>query len=57
MESGVLVWNDDLIRTHFEAMHAADAERRNRRRQHHLAGSSMTTQRDDAPRTSREETP
>jgi DNA-binding PadR family transcriptional regulator len=57
MESGVLVWNDDLIRTHFEAMHAADAERRNRRRQHRLAGSSMTTQRDDAPRTSREETP
>jgi DNA-binding PadR family transcriptional regulator len=37
MQRGVLVWNEDLIRAHFEAMHAADAERRNRHRENHLA--------------------
>jgi DNA-binding PadR family transcriptional regulator len=37
MQRGVLVWNEDLIRAHFEAMHAADAERRNRHRDNHLA--------------------
>jgi DNA-binding PadR family transcriptional regulator len=37
MQSGALVWNEELIRAHFEAMHAADAERRNRHRDHHLA--------------------
>ncbi|MFZ0128777.1 MAG: PadR family transcriptional regulator [Candidatus Dormiibacterota bacterium] len=37
MQRGVLVWNEDLIRAHFEAMHAADAERRNRHRVNHLA--------------------
>jgi DNA-binding PadR family transcriptional regulator len=30
MQSGALVWNEALIRAHFEAMHAADAARRNR---------------------------
>ena len=46
----VLVWNEELIRAHFAAMHAADAERRNRHRHHHLAellhpghGASDTT--------------
>jgi DNA-binding PadR family transcriptional regulator len=39
METGALVWNEELIRAHFEAMHAADAERRNRHRQNHLAES------------------
>jgi DNA-binding PadR family transcriptional regulator len=57
METGVLVWNEELIRAHFEAMHAADAERRNRHRQTHLAGSSNTTRRGLAPHTAREETP
>ncbi|MGA7988292.1 MAG: PadR family transcriptional regulator [Candidatus Dormiibacterota bacterium] len=28
MHSGALIWNDDLIRAHFETMHAADARRR-----------------------------
>jgi DNA-binding PadR family transcriptional regulator len=37
MHSGALVWNEELIRAHFEAMHAADAERRNRHREPHLA--------------------
>ncbi|MFI5287057.1 MAG: PadR family transcriptional regulator [Candidatus Dormibacteria bacterium] len=37
MQRGALVWNEDLIRAHFEAMHAADAERRNRHRDNHLA--------------------
>jgi DNA-binding PadR family transcriptional regulator len=31
MQSGVLVWNEQLLRAHFEAMHAATAARR----QHH----------------------
>jgi DNA-binding PadR family transcriptional regulator len=30
MQSGALIWNEELIRAHFEAMHAADAERRHR---------------------------
>ncbi len=33
---GALVWNEELIRAHFAAMHAADAERRNRHREHHV---------------------
>jgi DNA-binding PadR family transcriptional regulator len=37
MHSGALVWNEELIRAHFEAMHAADAERRSRHREPHLA--------------------
>src|SRR5580700_6075872 len=37
MQTGVLVWNEEIIRAHFEAMHAADAERRNRHRDNHLA--------------------
>jgi DNA-binding PadR family transcriptional regulator len=30
MQSGVLVWNEQLLRAHFEAMHAATAARRQR---------------------------
>jgi DNA-binding PadR family transcriptional regulator len=37
MQSGALVWNEELIRAHFDAMHAADAARRNRHRENHLA--------------------
>ncbi len=37
MQSGALVWNEELIRAHFEAMHAADAERRNRHKETHFA--------------------
>ncbi len=36
MQSGALVWNEALIRAHFEAMHAADAARRARHADHHL---------------------
>jgi DNA-binding PadR family transcriptional regulator len=36
MHAGILVWNEELIRAHFEAMHAADAARRNRHRENHL---------------------
>jgi DNA-binding PadR family transcriptional regulator len=48
METGVLVWNEELIRAHFEAMHAADAARRTR----HIAASGATragTAREDTP--------
>jgi DNA-binding PadR family transcriptional regulator len=54
METGVLVWNEELIRAHFEAMHAADAERRNRHRQNHLAGVLHPAKRSS---NAREETP
>src|SRR5579863_3662114 len=56
MESGALVWNEELIRAHFEAMHAADAERRSRRRQTHLAEPADPA-RDEQRAHTREETP
>ena len=31
MQSGVLVWNEAILRAHFETMHAADARRRSSR--------------------------
>lgn len=34
MQSSALIWNEDLIRAHFELMHAADASRR-KHREHH----------------------
>ncbi|HVC04561.1 MAG TPA: PadR family transcriptional regulator [Candidatus Acidoferrales bacterium] len=37
MQSGVLVWNDEILRAHFETMHAAEARRRNSRETAHLA--------------------
>jgi DNA-binding PadR family transcriptional regulator len=49
MQSGALVWNEELIRAHFEAMHAADAERRNRHREHHLAKLLHPARREQAP--------
>jgi DNA-binding PadR family transcriptional regulator len=55
METGVLVWNEELIRAHFEAMHAADAERRNRHRHDHPAERPATARREHP--TPREETP
>ena len=36
MHAGVLVWNDELIKAHFETMHAADAQRRRDRETAHL---------------------
>jgi DNA-binding PadR family transcriptional regulator len=51
MQSGALVWNEELIRAHFEAMHAADAERRNRHREHHLAKLLHPARREHASHT------
>jgi hypothetical protein len=56
MQTGILVWNDELIRAHFEAMHAADAERRNRHRDHHLAKLLHPARREPAGHTTGEET-
>ena len=39
IETGVLVWNEELLRAHFEAMHAADAERRRRHHAGHTGGA------------------
>jgi DNA-binding PadR family transcriptional regulator len=57
MESGALIWNEELIRSHFEAMHAADAERRNRHRENHLARLVHPTRREHPAHITREETP
>jgi DNA-binding PadR family transcriptional regulator len=57
METGALVWNEELIRAHFEAMHAADAERRNRHRQNHLAGLVHPARDEHRALTTREESP
>jgi DNA-binding PadR family transcriptional regulator len=57
MESGALVWNEELIRAHFEAMHAADAERRNRHRQNDLADLVRPARGEHRAHTAREETP
>jgi DNA-binding PadR family transcriptional regulator len=57
METGALVWNEELIRAHFEAMHAADAERRNRNRQNHLAELVHPARDEHRVHTPREETP
>jgi DNA-binding PadR family transcriptional regulator len=56
MQQGVLVWNEELIRGHFEAMHAADAERRSRHRENHLA-KLLHRERGEPVSTTREETP
>ena len=56
MQQGVLVWNEELIRAHFEAMHAADAERRSRHREKHLA-KLLHRERGEPVSTTREETP
>jgi DNA-binding PadR family transcriptional regulator len=57
METAALVWNEELIRAHFEAMHAADAERRNRNRQNHLAELVHPARDEHRVHTPREETP
>jgi DNA-binding PadR family transcriptional regulator len=56
MQQSVLVWNEELIRAHFEAMHAADAERRSRHRENHLA-KLLHRERGEPVSTTREETP
>lgn len=57
MDTGVLVWNEELIRAHFEAMHAADTARRNRHKENHLAALLHPGRREHPPHTTREETP
>ena len=39
METGALVWNEELLRAHFETMHAADSERRRRHHAGHTGGA------------------
>ncbi len=41
METGALIWNEELLRAHFEAMHAADAERRRRHHAGHTGGVAV----------------
>ena len=57
MRSGKLVWNEEVLRAHFEAMHAADARRRNRHRENHLAALLHTARRERATNTTSEEAP
>jgi DNA-binding PadR family transcriptional regulator len=57
MQSGRLIWNEELLRAHFAAMHAADAERRNRHRQTHIAEVAHAAPRDSAGHITREDTP
>jgi DNA-binding PadR family transcriptional regulator len=57
IQRGILVWNEELIRAHFEAMRAADAERRNRHRENHLATLLHPSRRAHATPTTGEETP
>ena len=37
MQGGILVWNDEILRAHFETMHAAEARRRKSRETAHIA--------------------
>jgi DNA-binding PadR family transcriptional regulator len=55
MDTGALIWNEALLRAHFEAMHAADRGRREGRRPNLLA-ESQTARRRHQPHTPREET-
>ncbi len=57
MQSGALVWNEELLRAHFEAMHAATAARR-QHREHDHAGTLPRPAAHHAhtPATVREET-
>jgi DNA-binding PadR family transcriptional regulator len=57
MESGALIWNEELIRAHFAAMHAADAERRNRHREIHLAKLPHPARHEHPSASTGEETP
>lgn len=57
MRSGTLAWNEALIRAHFEAMHVADAERRNRHREDHLAKLPHPARHGRAAHITREERP
>ncbi len=43
MHSGVLIWNEELIRAHFAAMHAADEARRHHAA-HAVTGAAHSTQ-------------
>jgi DNA-binding PadR family transcriptional regulator len=49
MQSGALIWNEDLIRAHFDSMHKADASRR-KHREHHGHLPQAVGHREHAPR-------
>jgi DNA-binding PadR family transcriptional regulator len=55
MQSGALIWNDELIKAHFESMHAADASRR-KHREHHGHMPRAGAHGDHGPHDDREET-
>jgi DNA-binding PadR family transcriptional regulator len=55
MQTGVLVWNEEILRAHFEAMHAAEAERRERH-VHPAPPNRPPDQNERAAHTAREET-
>jgi DNA-binding PadR family transcriptional regulator len=55
MHSGALIWSDELIRAHFESMHAADASRR-KHREHHGHLASGINHREHTPPNERKET-
>jgi DNA-binding PadR family transcriptional regulator len=55
MQSGALIWNDELIKAHFESMHAADASRR-KHREHHGHMPRAAAHREHGPHDDREET-
>jgi DNA-binding PadR family transcriptional regulator len=58
MQSGVLVWNEALLRAHFEAMHAATAARRQHHDNDHASKlPHPAAHRGHAAETVREETP
>jgi DNA-binding PadR family transcriptional regulator len=54
MQSGALIWNEALIRAHFESMHAADVSRR-KHREHH-AQLRATSHRDHGSHNDTKET-
>jgi DNA-binding PadR family transcriptional regulator len=55
MQSGALVWNEEILRAHFEAMHAAEAARRGRNA-HPAPSNRPSDQNEHAADTAREET-
>jgi DNA-binding PadR family transcriptional regulator len=58
MQSGALIWNEELIRAHFAAMHAAEAERRQHHQHEHPGALPRSADhRHQTPDILQEETP
>jgi len=54
METGALVWNEAILRAHFETMHAADAERRRRHHAGHAGAVQAPLSGTESPPTTAE---